>query len=69
MKLLVNSLKQGQCPSCGQWCDLLLDEKSPYHIFSCCDRYFRVALNEKDLEKISKGKKVKPPPVDWWVYK
>ena len=68
MKFNVNN-NQAQCPGCGKWCDLIKCERSKWHKFTCCERNFQVAVSKTDLEKLSKGKKINPPPADWWVLK
>lgn len=67
MDILVNEKKQGQCPSCGAWNELTLDKNGLIHEFSCCRRNFMVAIDEENLNKLAKGKKVKKPDVDWYI--
>ncbi len=70
LEILVNEKKQAQCPSCGDWVKLELDSDGLLHEFTHCHRNIRVAIDEENLEKLSKGrKKIKKQPDDWWVYK
>lgn len=65
MKIPVNKEKQGQCPTCEKWNDLELDVHGLLYGFTCCRRNFVIAIDSENLEKLSKGKKIKKLPDDW----
>lgn len=67
MRVNLNKKKQAQCPGCGKWNDLEIEQKHGiYHEFTCCGRYFIVNMDEENLERLSKGEKLKDIPFDWW---
>jgi ssDNA-binding Zn-finger/Zn-ribbon topoisomerase 1 len=70
MNILINEKKQAQCPSCGKWNNLIIEKSNRLlHEFTCCKRNFVVAIDVENLEKHSKGKKIKKMDDGWWVFK
>ena len=53
MKILINEKKQAQCPECGQWVDMVWNDKvSQHEITHCNGRKWAIFISKEDLEKV-----------------
>lgn len=71
MKINNKDATKAQCPNCGSWCNLFLENISDHmaHMFICCNRTFIVSINKENLEKLGRREDIEIPDNYWWVYK
>ena len=72
MPIELSSRGYGKCPGCERWCKLVDENiEGIYKEFTCenCNRHFMVALDDENYQRLLDGKKLKPVPTEWWLYK
>lgn len=54
MNIPINEKKQGQCPHCGQWVNMIHNEKTLLHEITCCHKTYAIFIDKERLDEFVK---------------
>lgn len=54
MQILINENRQAQCPSCGQFTNMIYDGKTSKYQIECCRRKWSLSITKEEVEAIGK---------------
>jgi len=54
MQFIINEKKQAQCIHCGQWTNMMYNDKTLMHEIECCGHKYSLFIDKEKLDKVGK---------------